>query len=111
MDFPPVPYKSKILAQFLSFLFSSTLSSALSSFISGTLIVTGCSGLLVTHISPRKIPTLQHELRYDPMELRAFEPEPFLTRTQCAEVLCGFGDDVVVQVEFDSASVCWTKAH
>ena len=61
-----------------------------------------------TDITTSQVTTLQHELRDDPMEGRAFVAEALLASAESTEILSGLGDYVVVELEVDPTSVsCW----
>ena len=56
-----------------------------------------------TYVATGKVTALEHELRDHTMELGARVPEALLAGAEGTEVLGGFGDDVVVEVEVDAA--------
>ena len=59
-------------------------------------------GLAAGAVAAGEVAALQHEAGDDSVEGAAFEAEAFLAGAEGAEVLGGFGDDVVVEGEVDS---------
>ena len=64
---------------------------------------------LLSYISAREVTALKHELRDHAVELGAGVAETLLAGAEGAEVLGGFGDNVVVEVEVDSAGLAWVE--
>ena len=56
-----------------------------------------------TYITPREIPTLEHEARDNPMEFATLVTKPLLSRAKSAEVLSGLWHNVAVELEDDSS--------
>lgn len=63
--------------------------------------------LIGTHISSSEVTALQHELRNDSVELATLVAEALLPSAKSTEVFGGLRDDVVVEVEVDSAGLGW----
>lgn len=58
-------------------------------------------GQWATYVTTGEVPSLEHELRNDTVELGALVPKPFLPRAKGTEVRDGPGHDIVVEVEVD----------
>ena len=58
-----------------------------------------------TYVAAGEVTALEHELRDDAVEARAGVAEALLAGAESAEVFGGLGDDVVVEVELDAASL------
>ena len=56
-----------------------------------------------TYITPREIPTLEHESRNNPMESTTLVTKPLLSRAKSAEVLSGLRYNIAVELEHDSS--------
>ena len=57
----------------------------------------------LTYVTTSEVPTLEHELGDDAVELAALVAEALLAGAEGAEVLGGLGDDVVEELEVDAA--------
>jgi hypothetical protein len=60
---------------------------------------------LTTHVATGEVTALEHELGDDAVELGARVAEALLARAEGAEVLDRLGDDVVVELKVDAASL------
>lgn len=59
-------------------------------------------GLATGAVVTREVAALEHELGDDTVEARARVAEAVLARRELTEVLCGLGNDVVVELEDDA---------
>jgi len=64
------------------------------------------SAIFITHVTTREVAALKHELWDDAMEFAARIAEALLAGAQGAEVLNGFRDDIVKELEVDAAGTC-----
>lgn len=63
----------------------------------------------VTDVATGEVTTLEHELGDDTVERGSLVAEAVLSGAELTEVLGGLGDDVVVQVEEDTAALGYTE--
>jgi len=66
-------------------------------------------GFAASPIVAGEITALKHELRDHTVERGTFVAKTVLAGRELPEVSCGFGDDVVVQLEHDSTSAAITN--
>ena len=62
-------------------------------------------GLATSTVVASEITTLEHEIGDHTVERGIFIAKTVLAGRELPEVSCGFGDDIVVQFEGDSASI------
>lgn len=60
-----------------------------------------------TDVAAGEVATLEHELRDDTVEGRALVTEAVLASAELTEVAGGLGDNVVVELEDDTAGLVW----
>jgi hypothetical protein len=58
--------------------------------------------LATSAVAAGEITALKHELGDHTVELGAFIAKPVLASCELPEVSCGIGDDVVIELEYDS---------
>lgn len=58
-----------------------------------------------TYITTSEVTALEHELRNHTVKLGTLEAKAFLAGGEGTEVLNGLGNDVVIEIEIDSASL------
>jgi len=61
-----------------------------------------------TYVATGKVSTLKHEIRNDAVKRRALITKAFLAGAKRTEVLGGLGNDIVVKIEVDAASLLYS---
>ena len=85
IDFPPVPCMKKL----------------------AVLMCLSDASSVGTHVATGEVTALKHELRDDAMELGSAVAKALLTSAKGTKVLSGLGNDVVVEVEVDTAGLVY----
>lgn len=62
-----------------------------------------------THVATGEVTALKHELRDHAMELGSAVAKALLTSAKGTEILSGLGNDVVVEVEVDTAGLVYDE--